>query len=427
VRVGGTTKNVDDSNRLIKQLKNTHPSNLADVVLRAGPLWNQCWGNASSSHIVVKDVEVLLQTLAKIPFSQETKLPPPPIHALSSAMKRYLKSNSSDPLLAAETALNVVRKVSCFEWSENRLVVKEALGKILEDAANQLLRRNQDHRDCLNRIDACLDELDKPWMIKEKNQVDSTMDNAKNYDGMVNQAEEDGVTRHHHSLWRVATVEWLLQSSTFSPAELPKMQGPSTKSRGVYKNREHYFDTMLRLLVAMAFHEGHCALAPQCWERCSGGQSCGGALVRLPGGFNETEGTRKNDGGSKSCSSGPLRCRGRGCRNVPVLICKSASHLRGLCERCSHHELEQLLGPNGSTHVYNGSVGTVDGASGKLYVQNFFSRKAPLDENGMDLSTYSLLILRPFSLPISSPYHLITKETLVQYTGGPQKGLPSPI
>ena len=86
---------------------------------------------------------MLLQTLAKVPFSQETKVPPPPIHALRSAMKRYLTSNAGDPLLAAETALNVVRKALCFEWSEKRIIVKEALGKMLEDAAKQLHRRNQ--------------------------------------------------------------------------------------------------------------------------------------------------------------------------------------------------------------------------------------------------------------------------------------------
>ena len=320
VRVGGTARNVQDSNRLIKQLKNTHQSILADVIVRAGPLWNQCWADASSSHIALGDVELLLQTLAKVPFSQETKVPPPPIHALSSAMKRYLTSNAGDPLLAAETALNVVRKALCFEWSEKRLIVKEALGKMLEDSAKQLHRRNQDHRDCLNRIDDCLDKLEKPWIIKEKNQAASTTDDEKNYDGTLNQVEDGGVPRHHHSLWRTATVEWLVQSSTFSPAELPKMQGPSTKSRGVYQNREHYFDTMQRLMVAMAFHEGHAALAPQCWERCSGGQSCGGALVRLPDGVNETSGGGKSGGGSNAQSSGPLRCRGRGCRNAPVFI-----------------------------------------------------------------------------------------------------------
>lgn len=159
------------------------------------------------------------------------------------------------------------------------------------------------------------------------------------------------------------------------------MQGPSTKSQGVYQSREHYFDTVQRLMVAMAFQEGHSALSPKCWEHGHGGV-CGGTLVQLPENYEETDGSNKSN---KSQSSGQLRCRGRGCPNSPVFVCKVASHSRGLCRRCVHDEMEQLLGPTGSTHVYNGHVGRVDGASGKLYIQNFFSRKALMDENGMFL------------------------------------------
>ncbi len=115
---------------------------MADVIVRIGLLWSYCWGDASSSHVAVGGVEVLLQTLAKVPFSQKMKVPPLPIHALSSAMKRYLTSNAGDPLLAAEKVLNVVCKVLCFEWSEKWLVMKEALAKMLEDSAKQLLHRN---------------------------------------------------------------------------------------------------------------------------------------------------------------------------------------------------------------------------------------------------------------------------------------------
>ena len=121
-------------------------------------------------------------------------------------------------------------------------------------------------------------------------------------------------------------------------------------------------------------------MSPQCWERGSGGHSCGGALVRLPDKYEEADGERKND--KKANSSGPSRCRGRGCPNSPILICKVASHTRGLCQRCTFREMEQLLGPTGSTHVYNGNIGRVDGASGKLYICNFFSRKDQMDDNG---------------------------------------------
>jgi hypothetical protein len=92
--------------------------------------------------------------------------------------------------------------------------------------------------------------------------------------------------------------------------------------------------------------------------------------------------------------------------------------------------LEQLLGPHGSTHVYNGTVGTVDGASGKLYVQNFFSRKAPLDENGMISHLFIGANFRKYCIRYLTDLFLliaITKGNLVQYTGVPQKDLPFPI
>jgi len=192
---------VQDSNRLIKQLKNKQLNQLADVISRAGPLWAQCWGDAASSQMAVGAVEMLLQTLAKVPFSQEAKVPPPPVHAISSAMKRYLADDAADPLPAAETALNVVRKALCFEWEETRSVVKEALSQILEDAANKLQRRNQNHRDCLKRIDECLDKLDKPWIIKEKHHELSTANVNQSIDGTLTNAKPGNVPHHHHSNW----------------------------------------------------------------------------------------------------------------------------------------------------------------------------------------------------------------------------------
>lgn len=345
---GGAGRNVQNSNRLIKQLKNTQLNQLADAIAHAGPLWNECWGDAASSpRMAVGAIEVLVNTLAKVPYSQESQVTPPPIRALSGAMKRYLTSSEVDPLLAAETALNVVRKALCFEWEEKKTVVKEALGTILEDAANNLQRRNQDHRDCMNRIDTCLDKLEKPWSIKEKNQGLPTMTGETGFGQDSGEIESAGVPHTHYSNWRNATIKWLVHPPTFCPSELPRMQGPSTKSRGVYKNRDQYFDTMQRLMIAMAFYEGHCAISPKCWERGGGGQTCGATLVRCPDDYDQHDDSGKKGSGKNSRSSGPLRCRGRGCPNTPILICKIASHSRGLCERCAHHEMGQLLGPTG--------------------------------------------------------------------------------
>lgn len=134
---------------------------------------------------------------------------------------------------------------------------------------------------------------------------------------------------------------------------------------------------MQRLMIAMAFSEGHSALAPRCWERVSGGGHCGSALVQIP----DHEDGEHGRGGSS------LICRGKECNNLPSYICKQSHHNRGLCNSCAVRERSQLLGPTGSTHVYNGHVSRVD-ANGKIYIQGFASRKPPLDETGMFFSSF---------------------------------------
>jgi hypothetical protein len=309
----------------------------------------------------------LLHTLAKVPFSQETSIDPPPIYAFDEALKKFLKSANADgasSLLAAETTLNVVRKLLSFEW-EDKAVVKNILSGVLEGAVNLLQRRHADHRDTISRIDACLDTLDKPWHIKEKAQSAE-----KSLAAEINGGTDNGHPYHHFTNWKSASVGWLCYGPTFSPSANPKMQGPSTKSQGIYKSREHYFDTMQRLMIAMAFNEGHQALAPRCWEKVGGGQCCGSALVQIPD-QNQDEGSH----------SSQLICRGKHCNRPPSYICKDPRHGRGLCNSCAARETGHLLGPTGSTHVYNGHVDRV-ATNGKLYVQGFESRKPPMDDTG---------------------------------------------
>lgn len=368
--------NTNDSQRLIKQLKSIQQSQVVDAIVNAGSLWTKCWECAASS-FSSSEIETLLHTLAKVPFSAEAKVEPPPIFALKDVVKKYLKNAESkgpnDSLLAAETTLNVVRKLLGFEW-EDKSIVKEALGEILESAASNLQRRHSDHRDTIQRIDKCLDLLEKPWQIKERAIVSTEEIMAA---GILIEDDSNLLPYHHFSRWKNATVAWLCYGPTFSPSANPKMQGPSTRSQGVYKSREHYFDTMQRLMIAMAFSEGHSALAPRCWERVSGGGHCGSALVQIP----DHEDGEHGRGGSS------LICRGKECNNLPSYICKQSHHNRGLCNSCAVRERSQLLGPTGSTHVYNGHVSRVD-ANGKIYIQGFASRKPPLDETGMFFSSF---------------------------------------
>lgn len=372
----------NDSQRLIKQLKNTKQNQLVDAIVKAGSLWPQCWECASSS-LSPTDIEALLHIFAKIPFSQENKVDPPPIYAVKGVIKKYLNiPNTTGPqsiILLAETTLNVVRKLLSFEW-EDKSKVKDILAEILEDAAGHLQRRYPDHRDTLHRIDECLDSLDKPWQIKGKLLAPTaTIPIAENED-------EQLVPFHHFSKWKNASVAWLCYGPTFSPSSNPKMQGPSTKSQGIYKSREHYFETMQRLMIAMAFCEGHKALAPKCWEKANGGSCCGSTLVQIS---DQDEGEIQKGGDKKGS---PLICRGKHCNNSPKFICKISSHGRGLCVSCAIRETDQLLGPTGSTHVYNGHVDRV-GTGGRLYIQGFQSRKPPMDETGTTLFDYPAVIV----------------------------------
>ena len=371
-----TKRNLDDSHRLIKQLKNTQQNQLVDAIAKSGDLWIKCWECAASS-FSSDDIEVLLHTFAKIPFSAETTVTPPPIYAFEGTCRKFLKSSGTkgakEALLAAETTLNVVRKLLSFEW-DDKTIVKNALSDILEDAAGHLQRRNADHRDAISRIDKLLDSLEKPWTVKEKVRFATHVENLTDGNDIV-EGSGDLVPYHHYSNWRNATVKWLLYSPTFSPSSNPRMQGPSSKSQGVYKSREQYFDTLQRLMIAMAFSEGHAALAPKCWERSGGGQCCGAALVKV----SDHEESDFGKGGEKK--GGHVICRGRNCNNSPTYVCKFSTHGRGLCYSCAARETEQLLGSTGSTHVYNGHVGRVD-ASGKLYIHSFDSRKPPMDESG---------------------------------------------
>jgi hypothetical protein len=205
--------------------------------MKAGSLWTKCWECAASS-FSSNDIETLLHTIARLTYSQESLVLPPPIFAVDGVIKKYLKSaetsGAKESLLAAETTLNVVRKLLSFEW-EDKLAVKDVLVGVLEVAAKQLQRRHVDHRDTIRRIDELLDLLEKPWQVKEKapacNEEDSVIESG-------NEDESSLVPYHHYSNWKRPTVKWLCYGPTFSPSSNPKFQGPSTKSQGVYKSRE---------------------------------------------------------------------------------------------------------------------------------------------------------------------------------------------
>jgi len=262
-----------------------------------------------------------------------------------------------DILSAVEVTMNVINRLLQSEWDVDPQMVRKSFEAVLGQASDSLQSRIKDQRDAKRRVDLLLDEVEKPWAIK---QVSVT------FDGTANVAPS---MKFDHSVWRTPTVEWLCQPELFTPAQLPKMQVPASKSRGVYDSREHYEDTMTRLMVGMAFSDGHAALAPHCFEKDMQGKTCGCTLWSL---------------NSKEKSSGQLSCRTRGCNRQVVWACQNARHNRGLCAGCGQKELAMLMGPAGqgaSTHVYDGRVSRVD-VSGKLYIEGFESRNPPKNPDG---------------------------------------------
>lgn len=257
-----------------------------------------------------------------------------------------------------------MRRLRQFEWEDNKQVVRASFETMLGTASDSLQSRVKEQRDAKQRIDAMLDELEKPWAIKCKPtwapfDIGTTPD--------AEQAEQEPATLDHTN-WRTATIEWLQQPHLFTPASLPKMQVPSSKSRGVYETPEQYMDTTERLMVGMTFSDGHAALAPQCHERDAQGKGCGCTLWLMA---------------SKGGSSSQLSCRTRGCSRQVAWACQNSRHSRGLCSPCAKLEQARLAGsasPQASTHVYDGVISRVD-VGGKLYVERYESRSPPNAKN----------------------------------------------
>ena len=69
-------------------------------------------------------------------------------------------------LAAVEVVLNVVRKLLQFEWENEVKLIRTSLETVLGTASDSLQSRIKDQRDAKQRVDAMLDELEKPWAIR---------------------------------------------------------------------------------------------------------------------------------------------------------------------------------------------------------------------------------------------------------------------
>ena len=373
-----------DCQRFMQQLKVSRPGRLELLIKGSEDLWQKCWEQACGG-FDMKQLEALATALAMVPFS--AMIPPPPLHVWQAAMCSYLqkaeKSNTEpkdgmgpkEILFAVEVVLNASKKLLEFEWEEEQTVVKEALETVLGEASDSLKNKFKDHRATRKLVDSLIDQLEKPWIIKNRSLADNGVGSVSDPGGTggPTDSDPDGKPRFHHSKWRAPTIEWLRQPQLFTPALLPKMEVPSSKSHGVYQSKEHYHDTLERVMIGMTFSDGHAALMPRCFEATPGrGGGCGNTLLPVHG--------QKADSTSSGTSGGQLCCRSKSCDRIVEVACPIRAHTRGLCARCGDREKKQLLaqaGPHASTHVYDGRVHRIDDVDGKLFIENFESRQPP--------------------------------------------------
>lgn len=294
---------------------------------------------------------MILEILGKIPGSSSTD--PPPIEdyqAVASSFLREKRPNDDQQLTAVKTVRDGDSRLLQFEWDQPRDQVENALSSVLLEAI-QHLKTHQDHKLVRKDLLDLLQDLEKPWRIKEKRMPVVEGDVSNNETGMI----ATGFSR-----WKTANVKWLCNSTFFSPSCCPSMK---VGANGVYENPEDYLDRIHKLWVAMTFCDGHGAFAPHCRSRGAIG-GCGNALWPVAHGNAQ--------------ASGNMRCRTRGCGNIVEFVCRIKSH-DSVCASCASRSIEQhLMGPGttASTHVYDCNVKRIN-SDGVIFLSDFRSRNPP--------------------------------------------------
>ncbi|KAI8855087.1 hypothetical protein BC829DRAFT_412745 [Chytridium lagenaria] len=343
---------------------------VANFALKNSELWFQSW--SAYDALPWKQLEVLAVALARLPFS--SSLNPPPVMECSGLVKSFLEicaEESEEHIIpAVEIALNVVQRLLAFQWENEKQDVLDGLFMILEAAEGILNNQNREHRLLKKKIAAAYEEVDKPWSIRLKPIIDASSGSKRSDSEPSDVIDliQDSTPLNGALRWRTATVEWLSMLDVFQPFFLPAMKVPGGKGNGVYNSKEEYFETVIRLWVAMTFGEGNNLLNPSCNYKTSGAGSsgakdCGRAMLPL----------------KEPTISGSLACRSRGCMELVSLACSNKLHDRGLCGVCADKTKRALRGPPGdhaSTHIYDGTILKI-GYDGKIYFREILSRRPP--------------------------------------------------
>ena len=171
----------------------------------------------------------MMEILAKTPGS--CSVGPPPIQSLETVSTKFLDKEAKSSvdadkvLTAVKTVKDVLETVLQFEWDVKRDEVVEVLGKIVISAEAKLRKQNKDHRETAKEIMMVLEDMDRPWRIRIKeDSFDTTGSGAVGTDEPVKYDD-----------WKNPTVEWLCTPTFFAPASCPKMK---VGKAGVYESAE---------------------------------------------------------------------------------------------------------------------------------------------------------------------------------------------
>jgi replication-associated recombination protein RarA len=334
--------------------KGTTSSQVSKQIQNSPDLWRRVWDQFPSfGHTQLLE---MVQAVAKIPSS--SSLSPPPIRSCEQLFDLLLKKskgkgNDLELLNTVEIGHNAVLRLLQFEWEDDKESVREAIVSIIVALGECLNRRkSKEHREVSKKLMDLEEEVfEKPWKIKKK-ELELTEEAVDDVEGSSEKLHK----------WRDATVHWLSSPSFFEPCSLPSMKVPHGSGDGVYNSLQDYTDIVHKLWMAMTFYDGFAALSPQC--RCRKGregQVCQQALWPL-----------------KSEEGSDVRCRTRGCTNVPKYSCRTKGHdsLCELCDRKARVEIRGTPGHRASTNVYDGVVSKIDN-EGRLFVSSFKCRNPP--------------------------------------------------
>ncbi|KAJ1548253.1 M-phase phosphoprotein 8, partial [Nowakowskiella sp. JEL0078] len=357
------SKNIDDLVRFINSLQRKDAIEHLSRPLQKD-LWGECWKSPTREGLQLRSHYILVETLARFPASNDDPITFVPLSDFSDLIKVFISkskdnvnpNNSNSLVHNVETAYNAILRLLKVSWDLEKPYVKSLMEEMLTSASDVLESKEKSQRDFRRKIEDCLDELDKPWLIKTLKQ---TKLSSSELVSVSTELKAENV-QNEYLLWRKPTVGWLSNTLMFQPNKLPIMKVPRPGNQshdGIYPSTEKYFETLIKLWIAITFTEGNSALVPHCRMKDKE-KECGHVLWSVE---------NKNDGNSCNCGR-PIK-----------YACPNRFHNRNLCGTCAGKQQEQLRGPPGShasTHIYDAHVQQVT-YSGKIFLNEVASRRPP--------------------------------------------------